>query len=68
MSTYENKIVSAKNLLENNLDLDFNPKSAIAFESHSFIIIFFHCSGKPLKTVQFCSRPRKAKVLTTVIH
>jgi hypothetical protein len=41
MSTDENKILSVKNLLESNLDLDFNPKNAIAFKFHDFIIILF---------------------------
>jgi hypothetical protein len=31
MSTNESKIVFVKNPLEYNLNLDFNPKSAIAF-------------------------------------
>jgi hypothetical protein len=48
MSTNENKITLAKNPLENNLNLDFNTKSAIAFKSHKFMVILFRCCGKSL--------------------
>jgi hypothetical protein len=41
MSTDENVIIRVKNFHESNLDLDFNPKNAIAFKFHDFIIILF---------------------------
>jgi hypothetical protein len=41
-------MVFAKNPLEYNLNLDFNTKSAIAFKSHGFTVILFHCREKPV--------------------